>query len=192
VYSVLDCEIGLMTSVFDRRMRTEDAVSLSEDVAHSLARGLGAMTSLACLERVLLSPTADTVRSREGVGDRDAGEVSMERDSRDGGMMLSAGNVVCVAGAELGNLAAARSSSSNELFVRRSRSRDARRSFSIPSSICSASIGVVLSLLGGEGDLDGGEWLRLNRCTKACFDMYLWLFLVFGLSLDLVRPRKNP
>jgi len=151
-----------MTSVFDRRIRTDDAVSLSEDVAHSFASGLGAMTSLACLERVRLSLVPKAVRSRGDAGDKDEKEVSMVRGCMDGGIMLSAGKVVCVAGAELGNLTTALSSSPKELLVLKSRSSDARRSFSIPSSICSASIGAVLSLFGGEGDLEGGEWFRLN------------------------------
>ena len=73
-------------------------------------------------------------------------------------MILSTKKVVLVCGAESGILGATASSDPLDVLCRRSKSREALRIFSMPSSICSLSIGLTVpSLRGGEGDREGGE-----------------------------------
>jgi hypothetical protein len=72
-------------------------------------------------------------------------------------MMLSTKKVVFVGGAERGILSGTASSEPMDGLCRRSRSSEALRIFSMPSSICPLSIGFDASRRGGEGDRDGGE-----------------------------------
>lgn len=74
------------------------------------------------------------------------------------------------------------------------RSKEARLSRSIPSSISSGSGGLVASFfLGGDGLRDGGELPRRNKLAKACLVWCLrGLELLFADSFDRSRPRNKP
>ena len=163
-----------MYSVLDLRIPT-GGVSESEDPAHSLASGLGEMTSDDC--RDLPFRSLGIVLALSG-GDSSAGvDGRGMKAGLGGGMgaaMPSVKKLVLVAGAETGRGLAVSSASALALS-RRLRSREALRIFSIPSSICSASMmGLEVSdRRGGEGLREGGECERLKRETRACFDMYL-------------------
>jgi len=186
-----------MVSVLDRRTPGRGGESESSSWFHSLASGLGAMTSLPVRGRFLGRSLPDELVDR-GAFSSILKEYAVILNGGSGGASRSSKNLVLVAGAEAGGLrgpSSFRSTISDEFsrLSRLSRSRLARFSRSIPSSSSSGAMILVGSLRsGGLGLREGGDWPRLNKPTRPCFDMYLRPPCGrAGISFVLTRPLKN-